>query len=398
MSVTTAPREAPNVSLQGILVPLTSVNPEAFFRSTQRLNVRQQTASFPGFGGTLNVPILQTGIVSKLRIKFSGTLTVALPTGTAASTSQWPYNLLKRVRFSANGQSNLINVSGWQLKARTFMERGDTQDRGVARGIGGASPGTSRTQGSLSLNNESWGAGQNVSAIAAADYDVELVWDVPVAFDQVFLMGAVFAQTSSTDLNLALDMAALSDLFTLTGTATADLTGSFVVEGVLYTIPQGPNGDVVVPDLSMFHSLIATRSPGPALGMNEVRLSGQGVGRQLMRTYWQVLSGTVPAPLPVNDTNFGNIGWRFGGNDTPEVYQDGRDLAMENERLFGVDFATYQGIAILDWCSEHALRDTIDEGAATELRLLIEIASGVTLTSPAVEYVQETMFAGAVGA
>lgn len=398
--MSTATQPVPTVSLQGVLVPSTSIQPEAFFRATQRLNVRQQTFSFAGFGTTQNVPILQTGIVSKLRIKFSGTLTVTLSAGTCATTMAWPYNLLKRIRFSANGQSNLINASGWQLKARQFMERSDSNDRGVSKSIGGTGAGTARTQGTLSLNNEAWGVGQGTTAIVGAPtvYDVDLEWEVPISFDQVFLHGAIFAQTSSTDLNLALDMSPQSELFTLTGAATAVLAGSFVVEAVLFTIPQGPDGSVLVPDLSMFHSIIGTRSAGPSVGTNEVRLSGQGVGRQLMRLWFQTLNGAGAAPLAMNDTNYGQIGWRYGGNDTPEVWQDGFVVAMNNESLFGVDFGTHQGFGILDWSSEHALRDTIDEGSATELRILVEIASGVALVSPSIEYVQETMFSGAVGA
>jgi hypothetical protein len=117
-----------------------------------------------------------------------------------------------------------------------------------------------------------------------------------------------------------------------------------------------------------------------------------------MRTWFQTQNGASPVPLAMTDANYGQIGWRYGGNDTPEVWQDGLVLAQANESLFGVDFASQQGFGILDWSSEHALRDTIDEGSATELRLLIEIASGVALVAPAIEYVQETMFSGAVGA
>jgi hypothetical protein len=80
------------------------------------------------------------------------------------------------------------------------------------------------------------------------------------------------------------------------------------------------------------------------------------------------------------------------------VWDDGRKLAYWDEDLFDTDFGTQQGFGILDWASEHAFRDSIDEGAATELRLLVEIANGVSLTSPAIQYVQETLFSGAVGA
>lgn len=396
----TATQPAPTVSLQGIVVPTTSINPGGFFQATRRLTVRQAVQVFPGFGNANNVQILQTGILTQLVITFSGTLTVTLGGGTAATTAGWPYNLLKRIQFSANGQSNLINISGWALKARDFLERGDSQDRAVVRGIGGASPGTQRTNGTLSLNNEDWGVGSNVTAIPGAPtvYPVELQWIVPVSFDQLALNGAIFAQTSSTDLNLQLNMAPQNELFTLTGAATAVLAGSFVIESGLFSIPQGPDGSIMVPDLSTFHSLIETQTSVVSLGMNETRLAGQGVGRQLMRIIFRILNGATPAPLPMNQTNYGQIGWRFGGNDTPEIVQTGRDLAQRNEMLFGLDLGSLQGFGVLDFCSEHAVRDSIDEGTATELRLLTEVASGVTLTAPTLSYVQETMYAGSVGA
>ena len=395
------PQQAPATQvMQGVVVPASSVNPGEFFKRTRRLIVPAKTFTYAGLGLTDNVPMLQVGILAGLSIKFSGTLTVTLSAGTAASTARWPYDLFKAVRFSANGQSNLINCSGWDLKVRAMIARGDLNDRGVSRGIGGASPGTTTTQGTLSLNNENWGVGQNVTAIPGAptNYPVELYLYVPLAFDQVNLTGAIFAQTSSTDLNLAIDWAPLTDLFVFTGAATATLTGTVVVEPVMFSIPQGPDGNVVVPDLSVFHSIIKTRFPSPANGVNEIRLAGQGVGRQLMRIWFRTFNGATPAPLPVNPTNYAQVGWRFGSNDTPEVFTDGRHLAYWDEALFGSDFATSQGVGILDWASEYAFRDSIDEGAATELRLLLEIPTGVTLTSPFVEYVQETLFAGAIGA
>lgn len=395
----TATTPVPSVSLQGIVVPATAIDPGAFFAATRRLTFRQKTFNYAGLGSADNVPILQTGILSQLVIKATGTLTVTLGGGTCATTAAWPYNILKRVQFSANGQSNLINVSGWALKVRQFMERGDLNDRGIVRGVGGASPGTQRTQGTLSLNNENWGVGSNVTAIPGAPtvYPVELQWVVPVSFDQLYLNGAIFAQTSSTDLNLQLTYAQSTELFALTGAATAVLALSFTVEGTAFTIPQGPAG-IIVPDLSTFHSLIETSTSAISNTTNETKLAGQGVGRQLMRVYFRVQNGTVPAPLPLNATNFGQQGWRFGGNDTPEIFQDGLDLAQRNENLFGVDFASLAGYGIFDFASEHAFRDSIDEGTATELRIVNEIPVAVSLTTARLEYVQETMYAGSVGA
>lgn len=379
--------------MQGIEVPTSSVNPAEFFRRTRRLTFSQKTFTYAGLGQTDNVPILQTGIISGITVKFSGTLTVTLPSGTCASTARWPYDLIKAGRVSANGQSNLLNASGWKYKAREIMQRGDLTDRGIAQAIGGAHPGTSRTQGTLSLNNEAWGVGQSVTAIPAAAYPVELEWYLPVAMDDLNLLGALFAQTSATDINLALDWAPLSDLFTLTAGATVALTGSVIVSGKAYTIPQAPNGSVIIPDLSTFHSLIQTRFANPSNGLNEVRLSGQGVGKQLMRLFWQTYNNGTP--LAVNATNATQIGWRFGSNDTPEAYNDGKLHAYAVEKTFGSDLCTFQGFKVLDFCSEHAFRDSVDEGQATELRFLDEIPAGVSLTSPFIEYVQESVSIGA---
>lgn len=389
------PTAAPTQIMQGIEVPTSSVNPQQFFALTRRLTFQQKTFGYQGLGLTDNVPILQSGIISGLTVKFSGSLVVTLGGGTAATTGRWPYDLPRAFRFSANGQSNLINCSGGKIKGREIMARGDLTDRGVVRGIGGASPGTQVNQGTMSLNNEAWGVGSNVTAIAGGTYPVELEWYVPVAFDDVTLVGAIFAQTSATDLNLAIDWAPLTDLFALTGAATAVLTGNVTVLGRLYTIPQGQNGQVIVPDLSTFHSLIQTRVTGFGNGLNEVRLAGQGVGKQLLRLYGQLWNGTVPAPVPVNRTNYGQLGWRFGGNDTPELYTDGHLAAYSTEKTFDSDLSTYQGMWAIDFASENAFRDSVDEGTATELRFLNEILAAVTLTgSPVIEYVQETASIG----
>jgi hypothetical protein len=389
---------APTQLMQGIEVPTSSINPREFFRLTRRLTILEKNlAAFAGLGSTDTIPILQTGVLSGLLVQFQGTLTVNLAAGTCATTGRWPYDLIRAARFTANGQSNLINCHGWKLKAREIMQRGDLTDRGVIRGIGGASPGTQVQQGTLSLNTENWGVGQNVTAIPGAPtvYNVNLEWYVPVAFDDLTLTGAIFAQTSATDLYLAIDWAPSSDLFVLTGAATAVLAGSVNVFATLYTIPQGPNGSIIVPDLSTFHSLIESRVPTVALGDNEIRLAGQGVGKQLLRMYGQLWNGTTTAPLPLNTTNYGQVLWRFGGNDTPEVWNNGLAHAHRVEKLFDADLASFQGIWCHDFASENAFRDSVDEATATELRFLVNIQNGVTLAgTPVIEYVQETASVG----
>lgn len=396
MSTTTqAPPQT--LTMQGIAVPASAVNPAEFFKRTRRLRFKNTTAAtIQGFGNTDSFTLRQTGIIAALSVKVFGNLTVALAGGTCASTARWPYDLVGRMRVSANGQSNLVNASGAKLRAREFMAVGDLNDRGVSQGIGGASPGTATNQGTLAMASESWGVGQNVSAIAGGTYDVELHYMVPLAWDQVKLLGAIFAQTASTQLEIDIDWSPQAFLFTTTGSATVTQAFSVYIEPIAFSIPE-VGGSIVVPDLSVFHSFIQSNDFTPGSNVeSEINLQGQGVGRQLMRTFWQLWNGGSPqTPLALTAANFpGNLGWRYGGNDTPEVYADGRVLRMQNEKLFSVDLGA-SGFACFDFASQWAFRDSVDEGSATNLRLVINAGA---LTTPRLEIVQETIFAGATGA
>jgi hypothetical protein len=392
-------QDQPVQVMQGIMVPASSVDPKQFFAHTRRLTFPMvANRAIAGAGASDLLTLTQTGIIATLLIKVVGSVTITPGTGTVASTYKWPYDLIRALRVTANGQANLVNVSGRWLKARELMRNEDLTDSSVSNAIGGAYPGTARTNSTLSMRNEAWGVGQQVTGIANGTYNFELYYVVPLAFDERTLVGSIFAQTASTELSCNIDWAPVSDLFTLTGNAAASYTGTISLEGVVYSIPE-VNGQIIVPNLSAFHSLISGRTPAIANGDNEYPLPGQGVGRQLMRLMFSTYNGAgVGVPLPVNRTNYGQVGWRFGGNDTPEVFTDGTHLALWDERLFGVDFATLQGIGVLDFCDEFVLRDSIDEGLATNLRLLANIQNGVSLATPVLEVVQETLFGATAGA
>jgi hypothetical protein len=389
----TQPRTAPQRYMQGIAVPASSVRGAEFMARTRRQTLLEGARAYAGLGLTDTFELKKSGIIAGIYIRFTGNLVIALPTGTAAATFRWPYDLIKAVRFTANGQANIINCSGLKLKAREAMGNKDIDDRGVSNSFNGATI----TQGSLALASELWGVGANATAIPANTYPVDLCWFVPVAEDQIDLNGAIFAATSSTDLTLAIDWEAAANLFALTGTATATLTGTVQVETQKYTIPIGADGEIVVPDLSSFHSLIQSRVTGLAAGANELRLIGQGAGKTLLRTYFQVFTGAAPAvtPLAMNDTNYGELAWRYGSNETPEDVPTGQLLRYVNERTYNVDVGGRWGFGAWDFAAANAFRDAVDMGNAAELRLLITLAGAPT--TPAVEIVQETIFAAGAG-
>jgi hypothetical protein len=390
-----APTSADQISLQGIQIPKSSIDPPAFYRGTSRQRFLEKSISaFAGLGFTDSFTIKQAGIIAAIDINVVGTIVVTPGTGSVASTARWPHDLIKAIRFSANGVNNIVNVSGGKLQVHRFMETGDIDDKGISQGIGGASPGTATVSGSLSLGSESWGIGSNVTSIGSGTYTVDLTYRLPVAFDLVKLLGAVFAQTSATSLDIGIDWNTQAALFTLTGNATVAASFAVYTEGIVFSIPRNANGDPVIPNLQAFHSLVQYNDFGIGQGAYESTLMGTGVGKRLLRAFWQVWNGAAPqTPLVLNETNFGQCGWRFGGNETPEAFQTGRTLRMWQERLYNTDVGAVWGFGVMDFASQWAMRDSIDEATATNLRLLV--SPSVALTTPVLEVVQETLFSGA---
>ena len=387
MATQTMPATAPATTMQGIAIPAESVNPVEFFRRTRKHTSTEKTVSYTGQTGD-TIELRKSDILSTILVRFSGSLVVAYTTGTVATTHRWAQDLLKQVRFTANGASNLINCSGAKLKVRDIMKKSDLSDRGVEQIYAGA---TIR-QGTLALASESWGPGSATTAIAAGTYDVELEWSIPVAEDEVDLAGAIFLQTSTSDLTLQMDYTDPADMFVTTGDGTATLTGNFSIDTTKFSVPVGPTGQIVVPDLSLFHSIIQSRTTALQVGENETRLVGQGAGKSLLRLWWQVWNGASSAPLVMNAANYGKQIYRYGNNESPEAFADGSHLRYANERMYNSDIGGVAGFGCFDFVQENAFRDVIDLGTTSEFRLVNTINSSVTLASQALEYTTEVVF------
>jgi len=388
--MTTTAQASPPHYMQGIQVPASSVRPEEFFRKTRRHILQEKAVAYTGQNQDV-IELRKSDILAGIVIRFSGQVVITPGTGSVATTARWPYDFLKTIRFTANGASNIINCSGLKLKARDLMKRWDLNDRGVSQ----ISAGVAATQGTLSLGSELWGVGTSTAAIAGATYPIELEWFVPVAEDMADLAGAIFLATSTADLTLTLDYENVANLFTIAGNATAVLTGTTSTTSVKYSVPLGPDGEIVVPALNVFHSLVQSRTTAIQNGENEVRIVGQGAGKSLLRIFFQTWNGAAAAnaPLKMNAANYGKQSWRYGNNETPDEFIDGTLLRQMNERSFGNDLGGLWGFGVHDFAAENAFRDVVDMGTAGELRLVSTVQSGVALASQAMEYVTETIFA-----
>ncbi|GAA4699850.1 hypothetical protein [Phytohabitans rumicis] len=384
--------------IQGVSSPEVIVDPGAFYAATRRLRfpMRSLTA-IAGLGSTDSTQLRQTGIVGMLEVRIKGTLTFGGTITGTSMTHEWPFNLVRAFRLSANGQSNLISARGLMVRALEYVTNPKIDDTGIAATFGS----TAVTTGSLKMPADDWGTsgvnslnpGATVAATGA--YTVDVTYFIPVFAEPVTLIGAVYAQSSATNLSLDIDWNTQAALLTLGGSATLASALSYKVTGVAFSIPQ-VGGRFVVPDLSQFHQIAEFRQGGLAQGLNEPLLPGTGVGRKLLRLGFNVYSGSTPAPLALNDTNYSTVGWAYGGNDVPESYAAGGDLRAHNFRGSGVDLGGNWGIGMWDFASQFALRDVVDEGMTSDLRVQIGLVSSPT--SGFAQIFQETLFAAPVGA
>lgn len=388
----------PSAPLQGVASTAVAVNPAAFYAATRRLRFPMRSlTNIAGLGSTDSTQLRQTGIISLLEVRVTGTLVFG-GTITGTSMSQdWPFNLIRAFRLSANGQANLVSARGLSLRAHEFITNPHLSDSGLSGTFGS----TAVTSGTLKLPSDDWGTSSgnslNPGATVAATgtYTVDLTFFVPVAADPVTLVGAIYAQSSGTNLTADVDWNTQAALLTLGASATLTTNLQYSIVGRAFSIPN-VGGQFVVPDLSQFHQISEARVGGLAQGVNEPLLAGTGVGRRLMRILGNVYSGSTPAPLAMNAANFSTLGWAYGGNDVPESYANGTNMRAENIRVAGADIGANWGFFLWDFANQFALRDTVDEGATSDLRVQIGLVNSPT--SGFAQILQETLFAAPVGA
>ncbi len=388
----------PSAPLQGVTMPNLVVNPDLFYAATRRLRFQMSPLrNLAALGSSDPVQLRQTGIVSALEIRVTGTIVFGGTITGTTMTYDWPFNLIQNLRLSANGQSNLFDCRGLTLRAYEFAMNPKLDDTGLGATFGA----TAVTSGSLKLPCDDWGtSGVNAlnpgaTVAATGTYTVDLTFVVPVNADFVSLIGAIFAQSQATNLTVSPTWATQAQICTLGGSATFAQTLQWQVTGRAYSIPN-VNGQFVVPDLSQFHQITENRTSGLGQGSNSILLPGSGAGRRLLRVLWNVYSGATPAPVALNAAQYNQVDWAYGGSDIPEAYPNGQQLRADIVRVTGVDLGANWGLGLWDMASQFALRDSVDEGATSDLRYEFQLVNAPT--SGFARTAQETLFAAPVGA
>ena len=361
------------IYLKNLPAPNTYViDPVTFAKETSRNKKTYPALTPSGFGGQIGQKIDATGVVGKLTLIVKVTLTgdgTAVPTQTA----QWPWNLLKQVTVSANGINNLFSCDGLDLRALARVRnRSMVFDR----------------QSTFAL-----------PATASGTSNVVLVYDIPLAFDDESLMGAVFAQTQDTTLSWTATIGASTDLFS----AHAPTLSAFSVQGIaeFYSIPYiDSNGQrlAVIPDLRRMHGFYAQTDVMSSTTYSRLmRVNGV-----LTRVFQRGDNAANAAGDVSWETYCSSHQFNYGSNvtpwDVPGTYERYLNALAYGDKLLPAADALSGSVDYIcdDLVADNAMRDVIHLLGVTQPQLINNFGSLVISNgnNSVVRTVQEHMTAG----
>jgi hypothetical protein len=205
-------------------------------------------------GQTLFSVLPKVGLLKRVILLFTGTLTVTLGGGTAVLGAEAPWSLLTRLRLTANGNTALFDMTGWgSMIASLFGAYGYSGIGGRPRIPDSATvPGPVATAFSaanfaagVSAGANTWNFGLEIPLGLSDDWRDPVGLILAAAPDTVLQIEATFGAT------LYSTTAARTTPVTVTGAATATLTGTLTPYVEFFTIPRS---QADYPDLSRIHT------------------------------------------------------------------------------------------------------------------------------------------------
>lgn len=366
------------------------VNDQAFDELTERNDVPLDPLTLNGLGqAPFNTRLANNGIIGKIVWIFEGSLVVTTPSGSCTSTYQWPHNVIKQATLNANGQTSIKQMSGLTMRQRHQRVYRNPSESVIS-----------------AVNTDTVGSVAQIGAkgnprpgsISAGTYAVTLAWEMPITHNDAQMIGGLFAQSDQNYLSYQLTPATTADLFTLTGGATATLTGTFKPSLRFFDVPIAPvtggannanSSAVVIPDLSWLHGMLQSRAPFANTG---------DVRAPLIRTDGELLSYSAyidnGGAAQISPAALDEVRWEYGGNRRPRVYNPVKHLLLEQQDAYNGPLEP--GWIVFDFEKDNDERDRVIPKGVAELAVVCKIAAGTTINAnAAIEYVEETLFTGA---
>lgn len=330
------------------------------FIDATRQNITELPKQSYASGGRLYYTLPKVGLLSRLFITLSGTMTTTLGTGTAALSERTVFNIFKRIRLVANSGSSIFDVSGYG----TYL----------INTIG-------RKNSLLTTSPIDTGVGALVYAggVEAGANTWKAVLEIPIAINERDPIGLVLLQNNATQLVLEVDLNseyATTDIaapIKVTGNATAAFVGDIGCTMEYFTIPRNADD---YPALNVIHQWLEQSDAISAAGaFNKSLLRGN--------TYMRLMHyATIGGAL--NSAAIEKLRILYNQSEVPYTINQITQLALQRQR-YGRDLP--KGTFVHDWYMSNGLvglgnsRDFINSANVTEFQTEVNIASGTSVTA-----------------
>lgn len=331
----------------------------AFLDST-RQNIRplSDTLTFSEQGRSV-ARFPRVGLLARLYINVSGTMTITPGTGDATLSSKGPWNLINQLRVTANQGMEIIRLNGFTAHILDEISAGKPYE--AADG-----------QVSAGFASDVYSAG--VSS-GANDWNFTIV--VNITPNERDLAGLLLLQTDQMAAELDITWgraggASIDNPVVLTGDATASFDGSATVHTETFTVPGDPAD---APDLTTVFQQLERTDPVGSIGENRINLLRANLYSRILHV--TELNGAL------DSDNIDRLQLRYNNADTP--YTIDRDaFQLLQRRRYGHDLPTgvwvwdmfYQGVPGFG-----GTRDLINAGTVAEFSSLLDVGSSATLGS-----------------
>ncbi len=323
------------------------------FENATRHNLRDIGASLPySANGTVTVDLPKMGLLSRLFVLVKGSFTNDITTLTKSSFG--PYNLIKRIRLTANNGTDIINCSGFELYLINLVS-------------------------CENYRNDQSGDDQTYKFDVTAsqtDY-IRFGFELPLTVNDRDLIGLFLLQNPQTVLTLAIDwdnINANSGPYTNggTGARTAISINAYVV-AEFFAVPQHIED---YPRLDYIYQTIAIKQAIVAVGE---QIFNMPIGNLYTRIVTFHEHNAVLAP----SSDVTKIEVRYNQTEVPYTMDSdvlrwilrdmyGRDVP---QGVFALDF-NHQGIPDLG-----TARDYVNSHYLTDFQWRPVVAAGATLGS-----------------
>lgn len=335
---------------------------------TAKRNEDVITTSQAGPGTPFNFTLPQVGIAAELVITLTATLVIEADH--AATTGiRWPYGLLSTFSLGVNGQQNLFDVVGEDLKVRQDIAfPAYTEDVDIFPSVIGGGASTDLTAGTHKLS---------------------LSWRVPISTELVTLSGGLYAQSPSTTIRCVCSVAALATVIHNTPQYASLTNVNWSVSETFFVPSYSTKGEIIVPPgISTLHAMTSIDLPLFA-GQNPLSLvRGSGNLQRLFMSFFENNLRISAAPSVTPSYRVQELILSYAQKQQPYIWTPASVLLRRNNLDYG-ETPPYDYL-VFDTLKQTPQRDAVYYPGLTELKVLAFIGSDVD--SATAHLVQEDLF------